>query len=131
MFRSMCDFIIKRFDLFFKRRLSDKDTLIERLRGLNLEWVNDEVEHGFTTGFMPLSDGRRICFYLWFMPSTHEVILKYEIQLGCSFPEAEVISISSWRARRFYFELKLNTQTKKEWLAKERVSAFNRLIDSL
>lgn len=43
MFRSTRDFIIKRFDLFFKRQLSDKDILVERLRGLNLEWINNVI----------------------------------------------------------------------------------------
>lgn len=131
MFHSVCDFIMKRIDLFFKRQLSDKDVVTERLRALDLEWVNDEIEHGFVTGPLPLSDGRLMWLHLWFIPSTKEVILKYSIQRGVELPETEIINVSSWRARRFYLELKLEARTKQEWLVKERVSAFNKLIDSL
>ena len=131
MFRSTRDFIMKQIDLFFKRRLSEKDILIEKLRALDLEWVRDEIEHGFLTGPLPLSDGRLVWLHLWFIPSTKEVILKYSIQRGDEYPETDVINVSSWRARRFYLELKLDANSKQEWLAKERVSAFNKLIDSL
>ena len=131
MLRSVCDFVMKQIDLFFKRRLSDKDVVIERLRELDLEWVNDEIEHGFVTGPLPLPDGRLMWLHLWFIPSTKEVILKYSIQRGVELPETEIINVSSWRARRFYLELKLEARTKQEWLVKERLSAFNKLIDSL
>lgn len=131
MFRSTRDFIMKQIDLFFKRRLSEKDIVVERLRALDLEWVRDEIEHGFITKPLPLSDGRTIQFHLWFIPTTKEVILKYSISQEDEFPETEIINVSSWRARRFYLELKLDANSKQEWLAKERVSAFNKLIDSL
>lgn len=131
MFQKIRDCIAKQIDHFFKIQLSDKDVVIERLRALDLEWVNDEIEHGFVTGPLPLPDGRLMWLHLWFIPSTKEVILKYSIQRGVELPETEVINVSSWRARRFYLELKLEARTKQEWLAKERISAFNKLMDSI
>lgn len=135
MLQSICDFIIKRIDLFFKRKLNDKDTLIEKLRELNLNWMMDEIEHGYTTGPLPLSNGHVIEFHIWFVPGINEVILKYDMtdpsEREHSFPETEVINVSSWRARRFYLELKLEAKSKQEWLIKERVSTFNKLIDSI
>lgn len=133
--QSVCDFIMKQIDVFFKRRLNEKDMLIEKLRELNLNWMTDEIEHGYTTGPLSLSDGHVIEFHIWFVPGINEVILKYDMtdpsEGEHSFPETEVINVSSWRARRFYLELKLEARSKQEWIMKERLSTFNRLIDLL
>ena len=132
MFRSIRDFVAKQIDMIFKRNLNDKDKLIEKIRRMNFSWQEDDIE-GYTTNPISLPDGRMIQFSLWFDHDTGKVILKYAIEMQPDelFPESEMITISSWRARRFYLELKLETQTKREWLVKERVSTFNRLIDSI